>query len=44
MVGPAAFAQAARLFAGVPEPSSMILVALCVAGLLCGTVTRRRTQ
>ena len=34
MVGPDAFAQASRLFAGVPEPSSVVLVLVAAAGLL----------
>ncbi len=43
VVGPAAFALAMRYFAGVPEPSSVLLVAVGAAGLFCGPATRRRS-
>ncbi len=42
MVGPAAFAQATRLFNGVPEPSSLLLVLVCAAGLFCRPSARHR--
>jgi hypothetical protein len=41
MVGPASFAKAMRLFAGVPEPSSALLIIIGIAGLACG---RRRDE
>jgi hypothetical protein len=44
LVGPAAFEQAMRLFAGVPEPSSALLVVVGVAGLLGGLTRRRRRE
>jgi hypothetical protein len=43
MVGPAAFTKAMRLFAGVPEPSSALLVAFGIAGLICGRRSQRRS-
>jgi hypothetical protein len=44
IVGPDAFARAMLLFQGVPEPSSAILGAAGVAGLLCGRAKRRKSM
>lgn len=41
LTGPAAYAQAMRYFAGVPEPSTVLLAAIAAAGLLCN---RRRLR
>jgi hypothetical protein len=40
MVGPAAFAQAMRLFNGVPEPASVLLVVIA-GSVMCGLRVRR---
>ncbi|MEX2309632.1 MAG: vanadium-dependent haloperoxidase [Pirellulales bacterium] len=42
-VGPAAFALAMRYYAGVPEPSSVLLMAVSAVGLCCRLATRRRS-
>jgi hypothetical protein len=44
VVGPGAFHQAMRLFAGVPEPSSMLLVSFGAAWLFCSQSVRRRFE
>jgi hypothetical protein len=43
-VGPAAYALAMRYFAGVPEPSSVLLGAVGIAALCFGRATRRRSE
>jgi hypothetical protein len=42
-VGPAAFALAMRYFAGVPEPSSLLLGFVGASWLWCGSAMRRRS-
>jgi hypothetical protein len=42
MVGPASFAQAVRLFNGVPEPSSVVLLVIGAVGLVVARAWRCR--
>jgi hypothetical protein len=44
LVGPAAFAQAKLFFAGIPEPTTLLMSAFGAAGVFCGLARRHRRQ